>query len=233
MNIRWLGRVQFALGLHLQEQYHAQCLATGEETVLLLEHDPVYTIGRTLDRTSLRDPARLPHPVFEINRGGQATFHGPGQLVGYPILDLRRRQRDLHRYLRSLEALLIDLLRDFGIAASGATGKTGVWVDDRKIASIGVGVRKWIAMHGFALNVSPDLAGFDSITPCGLSGVPMTSVSREVGGEIELTEVVSRIVPYLALHLSVVARTASSVSGGDARGRTSYPSSALDENLQP
>ncbi len=202
MIIRWLDRIPFAEGLRLQEESLEHCVALGEETILLLEHDPVYTIGRTSDRTSLGNIAQLAYPLFEINRGGKATFHGPGQLVGYPILDLRRRRRDLHCYLRSLEAVLIELLYDFGIAASRIAGKTGVWVGDRKIASIGVGVRKWITMHGFALNVSSNLIGFDSITPCGLSGVAMTSMSRELDGEIDLAEVASRIVPYLERHLS-------------------------------
>ncbi len=218
MIIRWLGRVSFAEGLRLQEESLERCVALGEETILLLEHDPVYTIGRTSDRTSLGDMAQLSYPLFEINRGGKATFHGPGQLVGYPILDLRLRQRDLHRYLRSIEAVLIDLLRDFGIAASRIAGRTGVWVDDRKIASIGVGVRKWITMHGFALNVSSNLIGFDSIIPCGLSGVTMTSVSRELDGEIDLSEVVSRIVPYLEQHLSA--------SNADGLGSVGLPGRA-------
>ena len=120
---------------------------------MLLEHEPVYTIGRTPDRSSLRGGSHLPHPLFPINRGGQATYHGPGQLIGYPIIDLRRCGQDLHRYLRWIEDLLIELLADSGIAATTRDGLTGVWVDDRKIASIGVGVRHWISMHGFALNV--------------------------------------------------------------------------------
>jgi lipoyl(octanoyl) transferase len=121
----------------------------------------------------------LPHPVFAINRGGQATYHGPGQLMGYPIIDLHQCGQDLHRYLRWLEQLLIDLLAEYGIAASRRESLTGVWVGDRKIASIGVGVRHWITMHGFALNVCGDLSPFNHIVPCGINNVAMTSMEKE------------------------------------------------------
>jgi lipoyl(octanoyl) transferase len=197
MNIKWLGRIAYGDGLHRQEEFLERCLLTGDENVLLLEHEPVYTIGRQLDRSSLRDAARLPYPVFETNRGGQATFHGPGQLIGYPILDLRARGRDLHKYLRALESVLIDLLAEFGISAGRIENKTGVWVENRKIASIGVGVRKWITMHGFALNVSPDLTGFSHITPCGLGDVTMTSISLEVEREVTVEAARLRIEDHL------------------------------------
>ena len=197
MNIEWLGRITYADGLQRQEEFMERCLLAGEESVLLLEHEPVYTIGRRLDKSSLRDATRLPYPVFETNRGGQATYHGPGQLVGYPILDLRARGRDLHIYLRNLENLLIDLLDDFEISASRVEGKTGVWIDNRKIASIGVGVRKWVTMHGFALNVSSDLHGFQHIIPCGIADVRMTSISRELSKEISLETVRERMNPHL------------------------------------
>src|SRR5207302_1476383 len=146
---------------------------------LLLEHEPVYTIGRTPDQSSLRDAARLPHPLVQINRGGQATYHGPGQLIGYPILDLRERGQDLHRYLRALEEILIETCAVFGVAAQRRDKLTGVWIENRKIASIGVGIRDWITMHGFALNVCGDLSPFSEITPCGIAGVEMTSIERE------------------------------------------------------
>jgi lipoyl(octanoyl) transferase len=189
MNVVWLGRIEFSEGLKIQAEALEQCDRTGEETLFLLEHEPVYTIGRRLDKSSLGNVAYLPHPVFEINRGGQATYHGPGQLVGYPILDLKKRGKDLHVYLRALEMAVIRLVESFGIEAVFCEGKTGVWVENRKIASIGIGVRRWITMHGFALNVSSDLTGFLSITPCGLSGVRMTSLSLELGREVSLEEV--------------------------------------------
>ena len=161
----------------------------GAETLFLLEHAPVYTIGRQRDRSSLRDTSMLPAPVHETNRGGQATYHGPGQLVGYPILDLRERERDLHRHLRDLEESLILTCRDFGIPAGRREGLTGVWVENRKLASIGVGVRKWISMHGFAINITAEsLLPFFAITPCGIDGVVMSSVAQEAGKSITVDE---------------------------------------------
>jgi len=196
--------VPYDQALALQEEIVARKAAdlAAPDELLLLEHEPVYTIGRTPDQSSLRVPAgspdigtHLPYPVVQINRGGQATYHGPGQLVGYPLLDLKTRGQDLHRYLRGLEEVLIVLLAEYGVVGERREGMTGVWVGGRKIASIGVGVRKWISMHGFALNVSGDLAAFSAITPCGLSGVEMTSVSRECGRDIEVREVADRLGP--------------------------------------
>jgi lipoyl(octanoyl) transferase len=207
MNIEWLGRIDYQVALQIQEERLYRCLNDGKESVILLEHEPVYTIGRLPDKSSLRVVAQLPHPLFETNRGGQATYHGPGQLVGYPILDLRQRGRDLHCYLRSLEDLLIDLLKEFGIYGDKVAGKTGVWVQDRKIASIGVGVRKWVTMHGFALNVASDLSGFQSIVPCGLPGVRMTSISTELATEVSLEIVREKLTPCLGKFLGVVDTT--------------------------
>ena len=189
--IRWLGRVSFADALQLQETLVAEKRADGglADQLLLLEHEPVYTIGRTPDQSSLRGESHLPHPLFPINRGGQATYHGPGQLIGYPIIDLRKYGQDLHRYLRWLEELLLETLAEVGIAAATRQGLTGVWVKDRKIASIGVGVRHWITMHGFALNVGGDLTPFDHIVPCGIANVTMTSIDRETATERSVLEV--------------------------------------------
>ena len=197
MKVVWLGRIEFSKGLEIQAEALEQCDRTGEETLFLLEHEPVYTIGRRLDKSSLGNASYLPHPVFEINRGGQATYHGLGQLVGYPILDLKKRGKDLHVYLRSLETAVIRLVGSFGVEAEFCDGKTGVWVQNRKIASIGIGVRRWITMHGFALNVSSDLTGFLSITPCGLAGVRMTSLSLELDREVSLEEVRDRAAEVL------------------------------------
>jgi lipoyl(octanoyl) transferase len=193
--VRWLGRLSFSDALAMQEALVAEKRAdssVGDE-LLLLEHEPVYTIGRTPDQSSLRSAAHLPHPLFPINRGGQATYHGPGQLIGYPIIDLRRCGQDLHRYLRWLEGLLLETLAEVGIAATTRPGLTGVWIDDRKIASIGVGVRHWITMHGFALNVCGDLSPFDEIVPCGIANVTMTSIERETGTTQSVSEVASRV----------------------------------------
>lgn len=205
MDFRWLGRVSYAEGLALQEDLVEQRKeGLVDDTVLLLEHEPVYTIGRTRDRSSLRNPKSLPFPVVETNRGGQATFHGPGQLVGYLILDLNLYGRDLHFYLRELESLLIDFAAGFGITAQRREGLTGVWAEDRKLASIGVGVRKWISMHGFGLNITKDLSGYEAITPCGISDVVMTSLSLESNHDITVAEAASRIEPVIREHLSGV-----------------------------
>jgi lipoyl(octanoyl) transferase len=191
LRVRWLGRVEFADALVLQEELLAQKREDRslEDELLLLEHEPVYTIGRTPDKSSLLGSAHLPHPLFAINRGGQATYHGPGQLVGYPIIDLRRCGQDLHRYLRWLEQLLIELLAHYGIAAWRRESLTGVWVGQRKIASIGVGVRHWITMHGFALNVCGDLSPFNCIIPCGINNVAMTSMEKETGNAFSVVDV--------------------------------------------
>ena len=199
--VRWLGRVEFAYALALQEEIVARKRNdhSSEDELLLLEHEPVYTIGRTPDQSSLSATGRirrgelggahLPHPLFAINRGGQATYHGPGQLMGYPIIDLRWCGHDLHKYLRWLEQLLIEVLAEHGIAATRRESLTGVWVEDRKIASIGVGVRHWITMHGFALNVCGDLSPFNHIVPCGIDNVAMTSMEKETGTAFSVSDV--------------------------------------------
>ena len=189
LEFRWLGRLAYDEGLRLQhELVDARRAGTLGDTVLLLEHEPVYTIGRTPDKSSLRGSApSLPHPVVEISRGGQATYHGPGQLVGYPVLDLQQHGRDLHRYLRALEEALITLCASLDVPAGRRDGMTGVWVGTRKLASIGVGVRHWISLHGFAINITPEsLAGFNAIVPCGLTGVQMTCLAAEAA-QPELT----------------------------------------------
>ena len=182
--------VAYDEGLRLQDQ-HVQAILTGTggDTILLLEHIPVYTIGRLRDQSSLRDPASLPFPVHETNRGGQATYHGPGQLVGYPILDLTPRGKDLHEHLRKLEDALIRACQKFGVNAGRRDGLTGVWVENRKLASIGVGVRKWISMHGFAINITKEcLPPFFAITPCGIDGVSMSCLEDEAGRGITVAE---------------------------------------------
>lgn len=200
MKARWFGRISFEDALAMQERLVADKRADPslDDELLLLEHDPVYTIGRTPDQSSLLGAAHLPHPLFPINRGGQATYHGPGQLMGYPIIDLRRCGQDLHRYLRWLEELLVETLADAGIAATTRAGLTGVWVANRKIASIGVGVRHWITMHGFALNVCGDLSPFAHIVPCGITNVTMTSIEKETDRAFSVEEVAG-VVEKIAL----------------------------------
>lgn len=196
---QWLGSgISYQDGLELQYQSVDHILGgTAPETLLLLEHQPVYTIGRLRDQSSLRNPESLPAPVIETNRGGQATYHGPGQLVGYPILDLRERNRDLHLHLRGIEEALIRTCQDFGVKAIRRDGLTGVWVEDRKIASIGVGVKKWISMHGFAINVTAQsLLPFFAITPCGLDGVVMSCVENECGKDIGVQGFSEALTPH-------------------------------------
>ncbi len=209
LRVRWLGRMGFAKALALQEEIVAKKREDRSlaDELLLLEHDPVYTIGRTPDRSSLLETAPLPHPLFSINRGGQATYHGPGQLMGYPIIDLRQCGQDLHRYLRWLEQVLIELLAGYGIAALRRESLTGVWIDDRKIASIGVGVRHWITMHGFALNVCGDLSPFNYIVPCGIDNVAMTSMEKETGTAFSVADA-ARAFEKVALNRIIDLRIA-------------------------
>jgi lipoate-protein ligase B len=156
-----------------------------EDLLLVVEHEPVVTLGRGTRATSLPlAPAELERrglTVAEVERGGDVTYHGPGQLVGYPILDLREHREDLHWYLRQLEAALITALDGLGVAAERSPGLTGVWTRGRKIASLGIHVKQWVTFHGFALNVSTDLQAFEVIVPCGIEGVVMTSVAAETG----------------------------------------------------
>ena len=182
-----LGRRAYGEVLELQRVLCRQRIAgeIDEDILLLVEHDPVVTLGRGTRAESLPLPKpeleRRGVEVFEVERGGDVTFHGPGQLVGYPVVDLRQHREDLHWYLRRLEAGLIAGLGQLGVAAGPNPGLTGVWTRGRKIASIGIHVKQWVTFHGFALNVSTDLSYFDLIVPCGIKDVIMTSVSRELG----------------------------------------------------
>ena len=201
----WLGSdIAYADALQIQETKLLEVLeGTSPNTFYQLEHAPVYTIGRTRDQSSLRSPELLPHPVVEINRGGQATYHGPGQLVGYPIIDLRPLGKDLHTYIRTIEQALIDTCQSFGINAHRRDGLTGVWVEKRKLAAIGIGVRKWIGMHGFAINITKEsLIGFLSITPCGLDGVKITCVAHEAKRDITVAEFAKASSKYMLAALS-------------------------------
>ncbi len=182
------GRVEYARALAWQEALVARRLDGGPDALLLLEHPPVYTIGRGADPRFLGAAAVGDVPVVRAHRGGQVTYHGPGQLVGYPIVGLRAFRPDVRWYLDMLEGVLIAGLDELGIGAQRRPGLTGVWVGQRKIASIGIALRRWVAWHGFALNVGEDLSGFALITPCGISGVEMTSVARE-GGPLEIADV--------------------------------------------
>lgn len=199
LGVEWLGEVRYSEALEIQEAGVRDRLAgRREDRLLLLEHPRVVTLGRSTRRENLRlSPTELRErgiEVFEVGRGGDVTYHAPGQLVGYPIIDLDARdRRDVHGHLRRIEGALIQALESLGIPACRVAGWTGVFVDrtrstvasgaERKIASIGVGVRRWVTFHGFALNVSLDLSGFQAIVPCGLADVEMTSVAQELRRE--------------------------------------------------
>ncbi|HMH83202.1 MAG TPA: lipoyl(octanoyl) transferase LipB [Gemmatimonadales bacterium] len=204
------GVVPYAAALAWQRSL-AQARLAGHlmhDVLLLLEHPPVVTLGRTARGAHVLRPDGV--DVFEIERGGDVTFHGPGQLVGYPILDLTGHKPDLHWYLRTLERALIAALAELGIPAGRNPGATGVWTDNRKIASIGVHVKQWVTWHGFALNVTTDLSQFGRIVPCGIPGVEMTSVARELGAgrrERELwDEAVAAVIRGFEVAFGVEAR---------------------------
>jgi lipoyl(octanoyl) transferase len=184
-----LGRVPYGEALELQRSIAKDRIsgAIPQDVLLLLEHPPVVTLGRSSkEKHLMASPDFLASrgvELFEVERGGDVTFHGPGQLVGYPIIDLKRHRLDLHWYLRRIEQALIDTLADYNIPGERNPTFTGVWTRGKKIASIGVHARDWVTWHGFALNVTTDLSFFDLIVPCGIPGVVMTSIARELGAE--------------------------------------------------
>lgn len=189
--VRRLGRAGYEETLALQESVRAGVIAGGPEQLILVEHDPIITLGRRGDARHVLD-ARA--PVMRVSRGGDVTYHGPGQLVGYPILDLARRGRDVDRYLRGLEAVVIATARRFGIAARRRRGFTGVWVGNDKLAAIGIGIRHWVTMHGFALNVADLRGDFSCIVPCGLAGIGVTSLEQATGHRPAMADVEALVV---------------------------------------
>jgi len=200
-------RLPYHRAYELQVALRDRCLESGgrENFLMFLEHLPVITIGRGGDRTevlvTMQELSRRGIEVVETNRGGRVTYHGPGQLVMYPIIDLSCRGRDLHRYLRDLERWLIDICRSYGIEGTTEAGRTGVWVGQNKIASIGIAVRRWVSYHGVALNVSTDLSCFDLITPCGFTDRGTTSMAAELGQRApSLEEVAQRALELFCLH---------------------------------
>ena len=192
--VEWLGRAGYGEVLALQRNWaSARTQGLVEDCLLLVEHPPVITLGRGAKRGHLLADEDLLRAqgikVWETERGGDVTFHGPGQLVGYPILDLTRHGKDLHHYMRRLEEVLMRTLHRYGIHGERSAGRTGVWVGEAKIASIGVHVTRWVSRHGFALNVNTDLRFFDLVVPCGLSGVRMTSIAALLGRTVPVETV--------------------------------------------
>jgi lipoate-protein ligase B len=171
-----------------------------EDTLILVEHDPVYTLGKNADENHLLQSRDESVDVFQIERGGDITFHGPGQLVGYPILDLSNYKKSVSWYMRTLEQLTIDVLKEFGIIAERIEGLTGVWVGDEKIAAQGVRISRWVTMHGFALNVNPDLSFYEGIIPCGIFDHGVTSMEQFLGEKQDM-ETVKKIVVEKFNHL--------------------------------
>ena len=172
-----------------------------EDVLILLEHPPVYTLGKGASLDFLKfDPTGTEFEVHRVERGGEVTYHCPGQLVGYPILNLRRHRQDLHWYLRQLEEVLIQVLETYGLKGERVAGMTGVWVEGRKVAAIGIKVSRWITMHGFALNVCPQLQGFERIVPCGISDKPVGSLAQFIPG-IELDSVRQEVAARLCQSL--------------------------------
>lgn len=202
LRIEWLGRIAYGEALERQQEAERLCAATGEETLFLLEHDPVFTLGRNADRKDIlftpERCAELGIRVYETDRGGKATYHGPGQLVGYPILRLEGQRRDVKRYVTDLEESLIRTLRSFGVEGARSPlpeRVTSVWVGNDKIAAIGVHISRWVTTHGFALNVNTNLDHFLGIIPCGITDGGVTSLERLLGRRIPLEEVAEAYVP--------------------------------------
>ena len=213
LSVCHLGPTPYREGLAHQEALVRRCAAARgrpaggavvADWLLFPEHAPVLTVGRGGSEESLRVSreflAARGIELFEVTRGGDMTWHGPGQLVGYPIVDLERRGRDLHRYLRDLEEVLIQALEGWGVPARRVLGSTGVWAGDEKIASLGIAVRQWVGYHGFALNVAPDLGFFELIHPCGLRDIHMTSVAARLGAAAPTLAEARREVAGLLAH---------------------------------
>jgi len=201
--IHRLGRVRYAEGLEIQARLVAERQAgLIPDTLLLLEHDPVFTLGRNARAENVRFPVdalrERGFDVFEAGRGGDVTYHGPGQVVGYPIIDLSPDRRDVHRYVRDLEQVMIGACGDYGIEAARIPGLTGCWVGDEKIGAIGVRIARWVTSHGFAFNVANDLSPFGLIVPCGIPDRGVTSLARLLGREPSLDEVMTSLARRMA-----------------------------------
>jgi lipoyl(octanoyl) transferase len=200
-HVEQLGLVDYAAALELQRERVAQRKAGDiPDTLLLLEHPHVYTLGRNARKENILVSsewlASRGAQVFQTDRGGDVTYHGPGQLVGYPILDLTQHRRDISWYMRSLEEVFIRTARDFGIEAGRSPGAAGVWVGNDKLVAMGVHLSRWVTSHGFAFNVNADLRYFEWIVPCGLHGKGVTSLAKLLGKPVEMELAIERVVEH-------------------------------------
>ena len=197
MNILDLGRMSYNSAWDIQKEYHKKVVSGKEpDTLIIVEHEPVYTLGKSANDNHLLQSASEEIQVFRIERGGDITFHGPGQIVVYPILDLNRFVKSVSWYMRTLEKIIIDTLSDFEIKAELKDGLTGVWVGDEKIGAQGVRISRWVTMHGLALNVNTDLRYFDGIIPCGIFDYGVTSMEKLMGSKQDINKVKNRIIKY-------------------------------------
>ena len=197
MNILDLGRMSYNSAWDIQKEYHKKVVSGKEpDTLIIVEHDPVYTLGKNTNDNHLLQSASEEIQVFRIERGGDITFHGPGQIVVYPILDLNRFVKSVSWYMRTLEKIIIDTLSDFEIKAGLKDGLTGVWVGDEKIGAQGVRISRWVTMHGLALNVNTDLRYFDGIIPCGIFDYGVTSMEKLMGRKQDINKVKNTIIKY-------------------------------------
>ena len=197
INILDLGRMSYNSAWDVQKEYHKKVVSGKEpDTLIIVEHEPVYTLGKSANDNHLLQSASEEIQVFRIERGGDITFHGPGQIVVYPILDLNRFVKSVSWYMRTLEKIIIDTLSDFEIKAGLKDGLTGVWVGDEKIGAQGVRISRWVTMHGLALNVNTDLRYFDGIIPCGIFDYGVTSMEKLMGRKQDINKVKNTIIKY-------------------------------------
>jgi lipoate-protein ligase B len=204
-NILDLGKSDYNDAWELQKKLQSQRISGQiDDQLLLVEHFPVYTLGKNTPREHLLTKESDNISIIQTDRGGDITFHGPGQLVGYPILDLNQYKRSITWYMRELEQLIIDVLKEYDISAERKKGLTGTWVKDKKIAALGVRISKWVTMHGFSLNINPDLKYYKGIIPCGITDYGVTSMSDLLGNDVpDMSEIKETLVQHFIAKFSV------------------------------
>jgi len=227
-----IGRTKYADAWELQKKVFSARLERRISDVLLLtEHDPVFTLGKGADENHLlaneNELSEKKIDMFWIDRGGDVTFHGPGQIVGYPIIDLNLHYQDIHRYLRDIEEMIIRTLKEYGIESGREKEFTGVWVKNEKIAALGVKVSKWITMHGFALNVGTDLSFFDRIIPCGIFHKGVTSLQNVLGHPVDLNDVQQHLIHHFS---EIFSMEVKQITKEELSSLLQHHEAALEEN---